>query len=102
MFHTVQQLMEVRRDIQPLIEKNKAKAESSLRNFQLPRDDSNSDVLSSLIDIREYDVNYVNRVCIDLNIRAGTWYTITPTADHSVSLTEPKTAYKEQRLQRKR
>ncbi len=90
MFHTVQQLMEVRRDIQPIIEKNKARTESSLRNFQ-PRSvkDDNADILSSLLDIREYDVNYVNRVCIDLNIRAGTWYTITPTPDHSVVLTEP-------------
>jgi DNA polymerase epsilon subunit 1 len=89
MFHTVQQLMEVRRDIQPLIEKNQSRAESSLRNFQPRTEDTNADVLSALIDIREYDVNYVNRVCIDLNIRAGTWYTITPTPDHSISLTDP-------------
>jgi DNA polymerase epsilon subunit 1 len=89
MFHTVQQLMEVRRDIQPIIEKNKAKAESSMRNFQPKTEDSNSDILSALIDIREYDVNYVNRVCIDLNIRAGTWYTFTPTPDHSITLTDP-------------
>jgi len=56
MFHTVQQLMEVRRDIQPLIEKNQARAESSLRNFQPRTEDTNADVLSALIDIREYDV----------------------------------------------
>ena len=33
-----------------------------------------------LVDMREYDVPYVVRVCTDLNIRAGAWYTVTPNA----------------------
>jgi DNA polymerase epsilon subunit 1 len=34
------------------------------------------DPLGQLQDLREYDVPYVVRVCTDLNIRAGTWYTV--------------------------
>ncbi|KAL7564782.1 hypothetical protein ACA910_021045 [Epithemia clementina (nom. ined.)] len=32
--------------------------------------------LSCLVDLREYDVPYVVRVCIDMDIRCGTWYTV--------------------------
>ena len=34
------------------------------------------DPLSQVIDIREYDVPYLARVCIDLNIRVGCWYDV--------------------------
>ena len=44
--------------------------------------------LSSLIDIREYDVPYVVRVCTDMDIRCGTWYTVVLDND-DVQLTEP-------------
>jgi DNA polymerase epsilon subunit 1 len=33
-------------------------------------------MLEFVTDIREFDVLYHNRVCIDLNIRAGRWYKI--------------------------
>jgi DNA polymerase epsilon subunit 1 len=32
--------------------------------------------LQYLIELREYDVPYLVRVCTDLDIRAGTWYTV--------------------------
>ena len=37
-----------------------------------------ADPLSYLIDFREHDVPYTVRVSIDLNLRIGAWYTITP------------------------
>jgi DNA polymerase epsilon subunit 1 len=35
--------------------------------------------LQCLMDLREHDVPYVVRVCTDLDIRAGTWYTVVAT-----------------------
>lgn len=35
-----------------------------------------NECLSHLGDIFEHDVKYVNRVCIDLSIRCGTWYDV--------------------------
>lgn len=46
------------------------------------------DPLSSLLDIREHDVPYLVRVCIDLNIRAGCWYTLTTLSSGGVTLTD--------------
>ena len=37
-----------------------------------------TDPLDCLIDMREYDVPYAMRVAIDLDIRVGAWYTVTP------------------------
>ena len=34
------------------------------------------DPLMCIIDIREYDVPYVVRVCTDMDLRCGTWYTV--------------------------
>ena len=36
------------------------------------------DPLECVIDIREHDVPYLVRVCINLEIRVGCWYTLTP------------------------
>jgi DNA polymerase epsilon subunit 1 len=44
--------------------------------------------MSTLMDIREHDVPYLVRVCIDLEIRAGAWYTVTPNPGGGVSLTD--------------
>lgn len=35
------------------------------------------DYLDAITDIREYDVPYHSRVCIDLDIRMSLWYKIT-------------------------
>ena len=37
-----------------------------------------TDPLSYIIDFREYDVPYTVRASIDLEIRVGAWYTVTP------------------------
>lgn len=36
------------------------------------------DPLACLIEMREYDVPYTMRVSIDLDIRIGAWYVVTP------------------------
>ena len=49
------------------------------------------DPLSSLLDIREHDVPYLVRACIDLNLRAGCWYTLTPLPSGGVVATDRAT-----------
>jgi DNA polymerase epsilon subunit 1 len=98
MFDNVSQLMEARAPIMDLVKKNK-KLEDEQESFMFLEHDSvfgpgrdshhQQDPLSLLMDIREYDVPYVIRVCTDLDIRAGTWYTIEPDNTHGVVLSEP-------------
>ena len=87
-------LMACRAELRPIITKNKSsEGDKNLTdllhrvNKQVSASDltssqsgmaSNSDPLQNLVDMREYDVPYVVRVCIDLDIRAGCWYTATP------------------------
>jgi DNA polymerase epsilon subunit 1 len=92
-FDTVQQLNEVKRDVMSLVQQNQQRTENATHSIHFFQDggtgnDSDRDPLAALEDIREYDVPYTLRICIDLNIRAGTWYTITPTADHSCSFSD--------------
>jgi DNA polymerase epsilon subunit 1 len=42
------------------------------------------DPMSSLVDMREHDVPYLVRACIDLELRAGCWYTLTPLSSGGV------------------
>ena len=37
-----------------------------------------SDPLSCIIDLREYDVPYTMRAAIDMDLRVGAWYSVTP------------------------
>ncbi|ORM39971.1 DNA polymerase epsilon catalytic subunit A [Babesia sp. Xinjiang] len=51
----------------------------SNRTHQIHEDtemEKGADCLLHLGDIYEHDVRYVNRVCIDLSIRCGTWYDV--------------------------
>ena len=36
-------------------------------------------MLEAITDLREFDVPYHSRVCIDLNVNAGKWYKISYT-----------------------
>ena len=91
--------MDVRKEIQNIVNNNKENSEESNgdghhnligHNFGIfsgALDDAKVDPITTIIDIREYDVPYVVRVCIDLNIRSGAWYTATPnTHDCGVTL----------------
>ena len=41
-----------------------------------------SEPLRLLVDIREYDVPYYQRVSIDLDMRVGCWYKVSPPRNH--------------------
>ncbi|RAK78740.1 DNA polymerase epsilon catalytic subunit POL2 [Aspergillus fijiensis CBS 313.89] len=92
-FANVSHLLEVRRTILPLAEKNKKNAtamdayvemSSGNAGFDLFDDElinesrSNATMNASdfIVDIREYDVPYHVRVSIDKDIRIGKWYTV--------------------------
>jgi DNA polymerase epsilon subunit 1 len=85
-FDTVDQMMSVRKEIQPIITENQKREKEAAQNptFGIQNGANASanagsvDPLSTIVDMREYDVPYVVRVCIDLSLRAGAWYTVTP------------------------
>lgn len=87
-FSNVQQLYTVRNRISGVIAQNRARFQESAGLFSCStghaQEEStttrNDPSLSSLVEMREHDVPYVVRVCTDLNIRAGAWYTVTPNA----------------------
>ncbi|KAJ9368773.1 hypothetical protein DTO282E5_6508 [Paecilomyces variotii] len=92
-FANVSNLLEVRKTLLPIAEKNKknvnamdtyAEMASANAGFDLfddelnndPRPNSSVNASDFIIDIREYDVPYHVRVCIDKDIRIGKWYTV--------------------------
>eukprot|EP00775_Hariotina_reticulata_P007932 gene7932-8128_t len=80
-FYNVQQLMDVRREVQPVITRNSrrssmADAVAGLAAAQAGHDGRPKDVLESIIGMREYDVPYHVRFAIDTDTRAGHWYTV--------------------------
>ena len=42
------------------------------------------DAMDAIQDMREYDVPYHNRFAIDMDVRAGFWYTVTASEGHVV------------------
>ncbi|KAG8529220.1 DNA polymerase epsilon catalytic subunit [Bacidia gigantensis] len=93
-FHNVSDLLNVRRDIMPIAEKNKknmnamdtyAEVANANAGFDLFDEDERRhehlktsvvDASDFIVDIREYDVPYHVRVAIDKDIRIGKWYTV--------------------------
>jgi DNA polymerase epsilon subunit 1 len=84
-FDNVSQLMEVRNLIREIIAANLHRSDSKVASFDAASFGNSAsaaaaaaaaDPLGQLQDLREYDVPYTVRVCTDLNIRAGTWYTV--------------------------
>ncbi|WIA29248.1 hypothetical protein OEZ86_011756 [Tetradesmus obliquus] len=80
-FFNVQQLMDVRREVQPTISANSrrsamASAVAALQAAQMGGDGRPKDVLECIVGMREYDVPYHVRFAIDTDIRAGRWYTV--------------------------
>ncbi len=72
-FHSVADLMEVKRALMPTIQANKTRAESMdaymHTEAQEQQQQQPDDFLSVLVDAREYDVPYYVRCSIDLDIR---------------------------------
>ena len=79
-FDTTAQLTAVRDSLRNIIAKNRQRAAASPTTHLDPWSSSSSiyenEPLRYLTDLREYDVPYIVRVCTDLDVRAGTWYTV--------------------------
>jgi DNA polymerase epsilon subunit 1 len=94
-FDTTSQLIDVRNAIRDVVTKNKQRGpintlqvssfgammiSSTATSSSSSMVQSNQHILDEplryLTDIREYDVPYIVRVCTDLDVRAGTWYTV--------------------------
>eukprot|EP00727_Mastigamoeba_balamuthi_P002173 m51a1_g11953 putative dna polymerase epsilon catalytic subunit a (2223) ;mRNA; r:757795-765860 len=87
-FLTVKQLVSVRAELQPVIERNKQRARSVTKAYEDPyttaafASDGSAPValvsqLSFIEDMREYDVPYHTRACIDMGLRVAHWYEVT-------------------------
>ncbi|CAG7868312.1 unnamed protein product [Brassica rapa] len=78
-FDTVQQLMEVKRDLSHVVERNQAKFDA-LEAYESilagKREQRLQDCLDSLLDLREYDVPYHVRFAVDKDVRSGQWYNV--------------------------
>jgi DNA polymerase epsilon subunit 1 len=75
-FKTVADLMNVRSALRPIVQKNKTK-EKILSYSELLNPSSKIDLMDMIQDLREDDVPFHVRVCIDNNIRCGFWYKVT-------------------------
>ncbi|XP_066459860.1 DNA polymerase epsilon catalytic subunit A [Eleutherodactylus coqui] len=90
-FHSVDDLIKVRKEISPAVRKNKerdhasdtytAMLSSALTGSNLATEEEGpskkiSDQLENIIDMREYDVPYHVRLSIDLKIHVAHWYNI--------------------------
>ncbi|KAJ3615579.1 hypothetical protein Zmor_016309 [Zophobas morio] len=74
-FLNVKDLLKVRKVLHPLVLQNQENL--NLKNlYDLNKENSSSDVLAYVLDIREYDVPYHIRVAIDLSIYVGRWYEV--------------------------
>ena len=92
-FLNVSELMEVRRELLPVIRRQMEKGSngsgSSEGNSNINNNSSNNNnnVMDLLCDIREYDVPFLVRTCIDMDIRAGKFYEVLEIENKNVSLT---------------
>ncbi|PRP86874.1 hypothetical protein PROFUN_03622 [Planoprotostelium fungivorum] len=75
-FRTVQGLVAVRNELQPIIQKNRERALLQEVYVTEKKERKATDFLESLDDIREYDVRYYQRVAVDTGIRCGNWYDV--------------------------
>ena len=88
-FHNTQGLQEVRRELQQVIGRNRARQRATNHRFQSaparshgaggkedPRGAARRDLTASIQALREHDVLYQTRVSIDLDLRAGQWYSV--------------------------
>lgn len=86
LFDNVDQLSRVKREVMEVLKKNRAR--NAERVEFMTTDDTAKDPMDLIEDIREHDVPYVVRACIDLDLRAGCWYTLTPLKSGGVTLSE--------------
>ena len=89
-FDNVDQLQRIKKEVLDVLRSNERRRKDQGDGFEFATYDANFtsgseaitsqrvDPLSTLLDIREHDVPYLVRTCIDLDLRAGCWYTLTP------------------------
>ncbi|KAJ1934858.1 DNA polymerase epsilon catalytic subunit, partial [Kickxella alabastrina] len=78
-FRNVQDLMSVRRELQPIMRRNEKRSDL-VHAYAEEGDVGMRDVEDSILEMREFDVPYYLRVAIDKNIRVGLWYDVTAEA----------------------
>jgi len=99
-FDNVDQSSRVRREVQEVLKKNARRREDRGDGYDFATYDAHYDASSAavtaaaadpmdcLIDVREHDVPYIVRASIDLGLRAGCWYTMTPVPTGGVTLSD--------------
>ncbi|KAK1431332.1 hypothetical protein QVD17_07789 [Tagetes erecta] len=84
-FDTVQQLMQVKRDLAHVVERNQEKsnvAEAYESIYAAGKSKERiQDFIDCIVDLREYDVPYHVRFAIDNDIRSGLWYDVNVSSD---------------------
>ena len=77
-FKTVEELLDIRNELKSIINRNnetiakKNEAENIfMKDVEIEEEEN---FLMKIIELREYDVTYYNRVCIDNEIRVSFWY----------------------------
>ncbi|KAJ2887474.1 DNA polymerase epsilon catalytic subunit [Coemansia asiatica] len=78
-FRNVQDLLAVRRELQPIIRRNE-KQSDVVHAYAGDGDVAMRSVEEMLVEMREFDVPYYLRVAIDKGIRVGLWYDVTADA----------------------
>ncbi|BBN04847.1 DNA polymerase epsilon subunit 1 [Marchantia polymorpha subsp. ruderalis] len=84
-FNNVQELMSVKSELLPIVERNQAKVEAAQAYntlFQgmrggLQETSNVQDFVDYMLEVREFDVPYHVRFAIDKDVRCGLWYTVT-------------------------
>ena len=105
-FDNVDQLTRVRREVQEVLKRNERRREDRGDAYDFATYDAGydhsapaaaapaaaaaaaADPTDALVDIREHDVPYLVRASIDLGLRAGCWYTMTPVPTGGVALSD--------------
>lgn len=87
-FDTTSQLLDVRSAVRDMVAKNIQRGpvhtiEATFFSAADATSNTFDEPLRYLTDVREYDVPYTVRVCTDLDVRAGTWYTVN--LEHALS-----------------
>ena len=80
-FFNVQALQDVKRELQGVVQRNKARARSAhaqlgARPASKVQGGAARDTTHAIAALREHDVSYPQRVAIDLDLRAGQWYSV--------------------------
>ena len=74
-FKNIANLVSVRNTLRPIVQKNKTK-EKVLTYTELLNPSTKVDIIEMIQDLREDDIPYHVRVCIDNEIRCGCWYKV--------------------------